>query len=182
MVKNLLIALGVLVLIVGVALYFFFPSPFKAKDTKEIRSFEDCMEAGFLVVETQPRECHTKNKQVYVEIYNGVLLKEVIEVVEPLPNSEVTSPFKLDGKAVGGWYYADQITAKLVDENDNVLSTKQVKALESTETDGMVPFTAAITYDATSSGTINAKLIIEKNNTTFENGEKGPLIIPLHLK
>lgn len=178
--KYLLLALGALVIVVGVTAYFFFPSLSKGLQKNEIRSFEECAEAGNLVVDTNPRECHTKNKQVFVEIYNGVQLKDVIEVTEPKPNADVSSPFKLTGQAVGGWYYNDILNVKLVDENDNVITTKVIKATSSTQTDSMVPFTAAIVYDATQSA--KAKLIIERTNPSFSNGQLGPLIIPLHIQ
>lgn len=154
---------------------------FKPKQPAEIKTFEDCAEAGNLVVETKPRECHTKNQQVFIEVYNGVLLKDVIKTTAPKPNQVITSPFKLEGEAVGGWYYNEQLLARLEDDNGKVIATKPVKALESTKTDGFVPFVAAITYVRADAETPKGKLIIERTNTEFSRGELGPLVIPVEF-
>jgi|GEM_PF-3233969 len=177
--KYLFISLGILVILIGVGFYFLYPSLSKSNKST-ITTFEECAAAGNLVVDTIPRECHTKNKQVYVEIYNGVQLKDVITVTEPVADAKVSSPFKLTGQAVGGWYNNDILNVKLVDEHDNVLFNKQIKAVSSTQTDAMVPFTSAVEYDATEAA--KARLIIERTNPSFSNGQLGPLIIPLHIQ
>lgn len=180
--KYIGLALLVTLLLVSAGIYFFAPQlipSFKPKTAGEIRSFEDCSEAGGLVVDTKPRECHTKNQQVFVEVYNGVILEDVIKTTSPEPNQVVSSPFKLEGEAVGGWYYNDQLQARLEDDNGKVLFTKPVKALESTKTDGFVPFVAAITFVRAEAETPKGKLIIERTNTEFSKGELGPLVIPV---
>jgi hypothetical protein len=183
--KYVAIALLITLLLVSAGIYFFAPGlvpSFKPKTAAEIKSFEDCAEAGNLVVETKPRECHTKNQQVFVEVYNGVILEEVIKTTSPKPNQVVSSPFKLEGEAVGGWYYNEQLMARLEDDNGKVIATKPVKALESTKTDGFVPFVAAITFVRVEAETPKGKLIIERTNTEFSKGELGPLVIPVVFK
>lgn len=180
--KYIGLALLILLLLISAGIYFFAPHlipSFKPKAASEITSFEDCAEAGGLVVDTKPRECHTKSRQVFIEVYNGVLLEEVIKTTAPKPNQVITSPFKLEGEAVGGWYYNEQLQAKLEDDNGKILFTKPVKALESTKTDGFVPFVAAITFVRAEAETPKGKLIIERTNTEFSKGELGPLVIPV---
>lgn len=173
----------VVVLGIGVGIYFFFPNPLKQQQLKptDIKTFEDCQAAGFLVVDTKPRECHTKKDQVFVEVYNGELLENVIVVTQPKPNEVVTSPFKLEGKAVGGWYYNEKLNVRLEDDDGNVMSTKEVKALSTTKTTGFVPFVAAITFKDETIKTVQGKLIIEKTNTDYK-GEGTPLVIPVKFK
>ena len=181
--KIVAILLVLLVVVgVGAGIYFFFPNPLKqtSKPT-DIKTFEDCQAAGFLVVETKPRECHTKKDQVFVEVYNGALLEDVIEVTEPKPNQIVTSPFKLEGKAVGGWYFDEKLSARIEDDNGNVIVTKELKALSSTKTSSLVPFVAALSFKDEKIETAQGKLIIEKNNTEYK-GEGTPLVIPVKFK
>lgn len=178
--KYVIIALIILLIIVGAVYFFLIPQNRSTIPNANIRTFEECEEAGYLVVDTVPRECHTKNKQVYVEIYNGVLLKDVIEAKKPKPNEEVSSPFELSGQAVGDWYNTGYLNVKLVDEHDNVLMSKLVKATADTNTEGMVPFAAAIEYDASQSAI--GRLIIERTNPNFTRGQLGPMYIPLRLK
>lgn len=182
--KYVVIAIVLTLVLVITGAFFLNPNllqSFKPKGSAKITSFEDCVEAKNLVVETKPRECHTKDKQVFLEVYNGALLLDVIKTTEPKPNAKVSSPFKVEGEAVGGWYYNEQLSARLEDDNGKILTTKPIKALESTKTDSFVPFVVAITYTATESATPKGKLIIERTNTTFSKGELGPLVIPVEF-
>lgn len=183
--KLVAILLALLVIVgIGVGVYFFFPSPlqqFQQKKPTDIKTFEDCQAAGYLVVDTKPRECHTKDDQIFVEVYNGVLVEDVIVVAEPKANQLVASPFKLDGKAVGGWYLNDKLHARLEDDNGAVIASKEIKALESTKTTAFVPFVAAITFKEEVVKTEKGKVIIEKTNPSFR-GEGTPLVIPVRFK
>lgn len=178
--KLIIVSVLLLVIVIGVGFYFLYPSLTRSKKPTDIRTFEDCQAAGFLVVETKPRECHTKHNQVFIEVYNGELVKDVIQVTEPKANQAVTSPFKLEGKAVGGWYFDEILNARLEDDNGKVIVRKEIKALSSTKTNGFVSFVAAITYKTDDLSTSSGKLIIEKTNTTFK-GNGTPLVIPLKL-
>ena len=180
--KLLIIAIVITLLVLGAAaVYFFYPNPLNSKKTSELTSFEECQQDGHLVVDTKPRECHTKAGQVYLEIYNGALLVNTIVVTEPKPNQLVSSPFKIDGKAVGKWFFDEKLNARLEDEFGNVIMTKPVKALSSTKTNGFVPFVVAMNYKNTDATTSAGRLFIERTNTTFV-GDQGPLIIPVRFK
>ncbi len=180
--KYAIIALVVTLVLAAVGVFFFFPNllgNLKPKAATEIKTFEECAEAGNLVVNSKPRECYTKGKQVFVEVYNGVLLKDVIKTTEPKPNTLVTSPFRVTGEAVGGWYYADQLMVRLEDDKGKILFLKPFKALESTKTDSFVPFTGAVVFTKAEATTSAGKLVIERTNTEFNDGELGPLVIPV---
>lgn len=180
--KYAIIALVVTVVLAAVGAFFFFPNLTKGlqpKPATAVKTFEDCVEAGNLVVATEPRECHTKGKQIFYEVYNGVLLADVIKVTEPKPNSLVTSPFRVTGEAVGGWYYADQLMVRLEDDMGKILFTKPFKSLESTKTNSFVPFTGAVVFTKAEATTSAGKLVIERTNTEFNDGELGPLVIPV---
>ncbi len=178
--KKLFIVLAVLFLVVGIFVVYFLTPLFKTKNPADIKSFEDCQAARFLVVDTKPRECHTKTGQVFTEEYNGTVLQNYIVVTAPVANQVISSPFKVEGKAVGSWYFNDQLYAKLMDENQKIIATKPLKALSSTATTDFVPFVAAIDFPPAE--TIKGKLIIEKTNSAFTEGESGPLIIPVRFK
>ncbi len=179
--KYALLALVIVLVLAGIGVYFFAPNlfNFKPKAAAQIKSFEDCQKAGFLVVDTKPRECHTKSQQIFIEVYNGALLEDVITVTAPEPNQLISSPFKVEGEAVGGWYFAEQLSVRLEDDNGKVIFTKPFKALSDTKTDSFVPFTGAVTFVRVEAETPKGKLIIEKTNTEFTDGELGPLVIPV---
>lgn len=175
--KLIIISLLILLLVIGAGVYFLYFNK-KSVNPTDLHTFEDCLAAGYLVVETKPRECHTEFNQVFVEVYNGELVKDVIQTTEPKANQTVTTPFKLSGKAVGGWYFDDKLMATLEDDNGKVIATKEVKALSSTATNAFVPFVAAITYKPDDLSTASGVLVVEKMNDEFE-GNSDPLVIPV---
>lgn len=181
--KALIILIGVFVVaLVGAAVYFFYPNPLNQKKPSELTSFEDCQAAGHLVVDTKPRECHTKVGQVFIEVYNGKLLEHTITTTDPQPNALVTSPFKVAGKAAAGWYFNDLLNVRIEDDNGKTILTKPVKALSDTkQTSGMVDFVTAIDFKVSDIPTAKGKLYIERTNPSY-NGDQGPLIIPLRFK
>lgn len=179
--KKLLIVLLIVVLIVCITGAVVFSPLTKPKKPADIQSFEDCEAAGFLVVDTKPRECHTKAGQVFIEEYNQKLLEEYLVVTEPKVHSVVSSPFKIEGKAKGNWYYNDQLLVKLIDENQKVIMVKTVKALDKTkDTSAFVPFVAAIDFQKPE--TAKGTLIIEKTNPANQEGPTNQLIIPVKFK
>lgn len=182
--KYALLALAIVLVLVGIGIYIFAPNllNFKPKAAAEIKTFEDCVEAKNLVVNTIPRECHTKGKQVFIEAYNGAILEDVIVVTVPKANQLITSPFKVEGEAVGGWYFDEQLNVRLEDDKGKILFTKPFKAIESTKTDNLVPFTGAVIFNRAEAETPRGKLVIERTNTTYSDGELGPLVIPVEFE
>jgi hypothetical protein len=183
--KKLVIVLVVLLVIAGVlaGVYFFTPL-FKGKKASDIRYFEDCEEAGGLVVDTHPRECHMKDDRVFIEEGNAFEYKDVIEVTDPTPRLVVDSPFKVEGKAMGIWFYNKQLSMKLLDENQEVIGVGFAKAQEEIEEGSteFVPFIGVMHFRAPSSG--KGSLLIEKTNPVEKDADEnpikpGPLIVPV---
>ena len=183
--KKLVILLVVLFVIAGVlgGVYFFTPL-FKGKKASDIRTFEECQEAGYLVVDTKPRECHTKDDRVFIEEGNAFEYKDVIEVKEPTHRMLVDSPFKVEGRAQGIWFYNKQLSMKLLDENQNVIGVAFAKAQEDIEEGSaeFVPFIGVMHFGAPPSG--KGHLLIEKTNPAEADADgnpikPGPLIIPV---
>jgi hypothetical protein len=146
----------------------------------KILTFEDCANAGYLVVDTIPRECHAKNGQFYVELDNHKALLDYIVVTNPKPDDLVSSPFKVEGQAKGVWYENNKLTVKLTDLDGHVIAEKPMYALSDPTKDAMVPFTGAFDFPATNLERV--KLLIEKASTVDIPGKNGPLVIPLRLK
>ena len=181
--KKLIIIVSIIVVLIvaAAAVFFLFPNPLTAKKPSELMSFEDCQQAGYLVVDTKPRECHTKTGQVFIEVYNGALLQQTITTTDPQPNALVTTPFKVSGKAAAGWYFNNLLSIRLEDDNGKVIATKPVKGLSDTkQTTGMVDFVAAIDFKTADVTSQKGKLFIEKTNPAY-SGDQGPLIIPVRF-
>jgi hypothetical protein len=174
--KKFIIILIIVLVIVAGALYGYFYYV-KSRAPKDILTFEDCANAGNLVVNTNPRECHTKKGQLYIEEDNHVALADYIEVTSPKPYDVVSSPFKVEGKAKGIWYGNNRLTIKLVDQNQRVIMEKSVFALSDVSNDAMVPFVAAVDFHA--ANLTRGQLLIEKVSLVNIPGKNGPLIIPV---
>jgi hypothetical protein len=71
---------------------------------------------------------------------------QMIEVTSPLPDTSMTSPMTLTGKARGPWYFEASFPIELRDAN-NVLIAKAVgQAQGDWMTEDFVPFTATLTF------------------------------------
>ena len=183
MMKKLVIVLVALLVIAGVlaGLYFFTPL-FKGKKASDIRYFEDCEEAGGLVVDTHPRECHMKDKRVFIEEGNAWELRDTIELKEPLHRAVVESPFKVEGKVWASWFYNKQLSMKLLDENQRVIGTATLKASEEVVEDSWIPFVGVMHFEDPQ--TAKGSLVIEKTNpenldSSGNEIKPGPLIVPV---
>lgn len=179
--KKILIVLLIAFLILAAvaAGYWFY---MKSKVPAKILTFEDCTNAGYLVVDTIPRECHMKNGQFFVEIDNSKALLDYVVVTNPKPNDIVTSPFKVEGKAKGIWYGNNKLTVKLTDLDGHVIAEKPMYALsDPTKGEEMISFTGAFDFPANTK-LERGKLLIEKASTVDIPGKNGPLVIPIRFK
>lgn len=73
---------------------------------------------------------------------------ELIEIEQPLPNQDITSPLTIRGQAKGMWYFEGDFPVELVDKDGNTLSEGIATAQGQWMTEDFVPFTATIQYDS----------------------------------
>lgn len=177
--KKLLVVFLILAVIAGIVWYVL-QTQSKPSQPKVVRNFEDCENAGNLVIDTVPRECHTKDDKIFVEIDNHKQYVGIIEPTAPVPYSEVESPFKVEGRAVGRWFYNQQLSGKLLDEKDNILATFYPKTSADTDTDELIPFVAAVHFR--NPLTKKGKIVIEKTNVNYTEGKLGPLVVSVEFK
>lgn len=177
--KRLYVALIILLVVAGLAAAYLWYR--KSQVPSKILTFEDCSKAGNLVVETNPRECHTKEGHLYIEEDNHVVLGDYIEVTEPKPYTILSSPFKIQGQAVDGWFGGGRLNIKLVDQGNRLIAEKPVFALSDKANKGMVPFVAAVDFKI-AENIERGKLLIEKMSTVDIPGKNGPLVIPVRFK
>ncbi len=177
--KLLFIVLVILIVVaVVVGGYRFYSKP---QVPVKILTFEDCASAGYLVVDTIPRECHMKNGQFFVELDNHKALLDYVEVTDPKSGSLVSSPFKVEGKAKGAWFGNNRLMVELTDLDGHVIVEKPMYALsDPSNMDEMVAFTGALDFPVNNLDRV--KLLIEKTSVVDIPGKNGPLVIPLRFK
>lgn len=131
---------------------------------EEIKSFEECVVAGFSVMESYPRQCRTDAGELFVEDVGDELEKsELVRVSTPRPNDFITSPLFISGEARGYWFFEADFPVKLFDEQGNLLAEWYATAKDDWMTEEFVPFTSELKFESPPAGT-RGDLILEKDN------------------
>lgn len=124
--------------------------------------FQSCLQAGNPIMESYPRRC-TSGGETFVEDLGTILEKDqLIRVIEPRPNSVVSSPLSVLGTARGTWFFEGSFPVILEAEDGTVLASGVATALSEWMTEDFVPFKTTFTFDAGAGG--HAKLILKKDN------------------
>jgi len=97
---------------------------------------------------------------------------EQIRVTSPLANQAITSPFLIEGEALGTWYFEGDFPIKLLDGEGNLISTTFAVAQGEWMTEEFVPFQATLEFSQPT--TAQGTLILEKDNPSGlpENAEQ----------
>lgn len=93
-------------------------------------------------------------------------------VYSPKPGEEINSPFKIEGKAKGFWFFEASFPVRLLDENGKELAMGIVQAQSNWMTEDFVEFKGELSFvsDKEQSG----KLVLQKDNPSGlpENDKK----------
>jgi hypothetical protein len=153
-------------------------------------SFERCVELGFPVMESDPRQCRAGEK-LFVEgrdtpvptSGNGgtptPVETDMVKVLSPLPNATVASPLLVRGEARGNWYFEASFPVRLLDASGREIATGIATAQGDWMTTEFVPFEARLTFAAppTSSGT----LVLERSNPSGLPQNAGDVRVPVRF-
>ncbi len=163
MTKKILIVL--IILFVGVGGYYLGTRQVATKNSEDkivIKSFEECVAAGYPVLESFPRQCKTSRQMFAENVGNSLEKSELIVLDSPKPNEKIVSPLSIKGKARGGWFFEAQFPIELVDGNGNQIATIPAKAMEDWMSPDFVNFSAILTF--TKPSTSKGELILKKDN------------------
>ena len=108
-----------------------------------------------------------------------------IQVDVPTPDSVISSPLTITGKAKGTWYSEAVFPVVLVDSNGNVLAGGQARAQSDWTTTDFVPFTATLSFTApvsTSSESSRGELILQNDNPSGDPSRDQMVEIPVAFK
>ena len=116
-----------------------------------VLSFEDCVAAGYPVMESYPRQCRTPDGRTYAEeipapepTYMNAS-SDMIRVSTPTPGSVVGKPIAVMGEARGGWYFEASFPLEVRDASGTVIATGYAEAQGEWMTENFVPFIGTIT-------------------------------------
>lgn len=179
--KKIFILSLIIIIFGGVVLCFFtFFKPGEAP-TLNINNFEECVSAGYPVLESYPRQCKTPEGKTFTEdIGNELEKSDLIKVNTPRPNQAIQSPIVIEGEARGFWFFEASFPVKLLDGNGNLIATTIAQAQGDWMTEDFVPFEAELHFElpVTEKGT----LILEKDNPSGLPENADELRIPVKFK
>jgi len=177
--KKILIFLIIIVVLGATACFIMF-KPGEAPIT-DINNFEECISAGYPVMESYPRQCKTPDGKTFTEdIGNEVEKLDLIKIDNPRPNQAIESPLFIKGEARGFWFFEASFPVKLFDDNGFLLGVTPAQALGDWMTEDFVAFDATLPFAVPS--TPKGRLVLEKDNPSGLPEHADELIIPIHFK
>jgi len=166
--KIIIISLAIIVVGGGVVYYSGIINPKEKEESsptpsKKIETFEDCVSAGYSVLESYPRQCKTPNGKTFTEdIGNEMEKADLIRVDNPRPNQTIETPLSITGEARGSWFFEANFPIKLYDSNGNLITTAVAQAQDDWMTEEFVPYEVEIDFIAPE--TRKGVLVLEKAN------------------
>jgi len=178
--KKIFISLLIVFILGGVAIYLILFKPGEAP-RPIINNFEECVSAGYPVLESYPRQCKTPDGKSFTEdIGNELEKSDLIKIDNPRPNQIIESPLFVKGEARGNWYFEASFPAKLFDDNGFLLGITPAQALGNWMTEDFVPFNVILPFAVPS--TSKGRLILEKDNPSGLPEYADELRIPVYFK
>ncbi len=163
---------------------------------QKVVSFDDCVERGFTVLETDPRQCQANGRTFIEEAVVRAPAPTVatttqpeaatttesvsIIVVRPTEDSVVSSPLVVTGEAVGTWYFEASFPVRLLDGNGEELAVKPAQAQGEWMTNSLVPFSVSLDFEKPSTDT--GILVLEKDNPSGLPEFDASIKIPVRFK
>ncbi len=162
---NKIIFWILVVLLVMVSFWYVFIGK-KEKAEVQVVSFETCVEAGYAVMESYPRQCRTPEGLTYAEeimpdaTYNNTSA-EYIVVDLPYPGAVTGKEFKVTGKA-RAFYFEGSFPVEVLDKDGNRLFIGPAQAKGEWMVDAFVPFEIDVKVPESYIGP--ATLVLHKDN------------------
>jgi hypothetical protein len=178
-----IIFVATLIIVAGAIAYFTFLSKPAGEElvVRDIVSFDECVEAGYPVMESYPRQCRVSGGETFTEdIGNEIEKSDLIRINTPRPNYSIASPLLIEGEARGYWFFEATFPIKLLDGDGNVIAQHYAQAQDEWMTEDFVPFTAELNF--ISPDTKKGTLVLEKDNPSGLPEHADELRIPVSFQ
>ncbi len=141
-------------------------------------TFQECVDRGYPVMESYPRQCRTPEGRVFIEDIGNELEKaDLIRVSNPRPNQSVASPLTINGEARGYWFFEASFPVVLFDAEGNTLAQGIAQAKSDWMTEDFVPFESELQFAAPA--TVEGNLVLKKDNPSGLPENDDELIVPV---
>lgn len=150
-----------------------------------VLSFEDCLRAGYPVMESQPRQCKTPDGRTYaeeipVEATYINASAESITIDTPFPGAVTGKSITVMGKARGMWYFEASFPIELRDKNGKVIATGIAQAQGEWMTTEFVAYKAQLTAPSSYIGP--ATLVLKKDNPSGLPDKDASMTVPITVE
>ena len=172
---------GIVILFLALAEKSKAPSP-----SIVIASFKDCALAGYLIMESYPRQCKAPNGKIYTEelatpsITYDHASSDLIVVDTPTPGAVTGKKFSIVGKARGTWYFEASFPVFIKDTKGKTLAVGHGQALTDWMTTEFVNFRADIVIPETFTG--KAFIVLAKDNPSALPENEASVTIPITIE
>jgi len=144
-----------------------------------VTNFEECLNLGYPILESYPRQCKAPNGTFTEDIGNALEKQNLIRISKPQPNEVVKSPLEITGEARGYWIFEASFPIKLRDENGKELGTTIAQAKSDWMTEDFVPLETTLEFQKPE--TSRGVLILEKDNPSDLPENADELQIPVRF-
>jgi len=116
---------------------------------KEVTTFEECVAAGYPVMESYPRQCRTSGGESFTEFVGNEPEKtDLIRISSPRPNEVITSPLTITGEARGTWFFEASFPIALTNWDGLIIAEYYAQAKDEWMTEEFVPFEAVLEFES----------------------------------
>lgn len=180
--KFILIAIILLLVAGGVITAWFYNSFKGTSEQKIISNFDECVQAGYPILESYPRRCRIPEGGSFAEYIGNELEKsDLITIDNPRPNQEIQSPLIITGQARGYWFFEASFPVQLTDKNGSIIARGIATAKTEWMTEEFVSYEANVEFQSPVAGT-KGILILKKDNPSGLPENDDALAVPIIFK
>lgn len=202
MTRRRLALILVIVLVAGAGGWYWWQSrDDEPVDVKGLVSYEECVEAGYPVTETDPPQCRTSDGRLFTgpragadpsetpapdpdlpppgEVYTSEKGAEV-EVTTPKRDAAVGTKTRVEGSVPGYWVFEASFGIEVRDANGKLLGEGYATVLGDWRSEANVGFEADVEFSKAPTGT--GTIVLVKANPAGTASEADSVAVPVTFK
>ena len=173
-----LIIISVIIIVGGIFWGLF---SFSSYQNPPIANYKECVARGYEILESFPQQCRSPKGEIFTEDIGNALEKaNLIRLSSPSPNQSInTSPFVIEGEALGNWFFEGSFQVDIVSSEGNAIYGGIAEADGEWMTEEFVPFSATIGLETEFKG--GANLVLHRENPSGDPELNESLIVPIWI-
>lgn len=168
------IAVAILILLSAVTVWLTAFHSVLAPTPTPVTSFEECVSAGYAVMESYPRQCRDASGNLFTEAVEASwetayvnASPDLIRGISVSAGDRIRSPLTVTGEARGYWFFEASFPVVLVDWDGRIIAEHYATAESEWMTEEFVPFSFTLDFETPPGpgGPLNrGALILQRDN------------------